>query len=110
MTTTSQPEFLPSTREIRDAIAEEIAMLGGVASDVFDDGQCLFVRALLASDADVQPRDTIRAGIAVRVTGPEIAVYPYTYRQICTNGAIAAYALGLRVVERVEQTEVFAPA
>ena len=110
MTTTGQPEFLPSTREIRDAVAEEIATLGGVVSDVFDDGQRLFVRAVLVSDAAVQPGDTIRAGIAVRVTGSEIAVHPYTYRQICTNGAIAAHALESRIVERVEQTEVFAPA
>jgi hypothetical protein len=110
MMTTGQPEFLPSTREIRDAIAEEIAMHGGVMSDAFDDGQRLFVRAVLVSDAEVQPGDTIRAGIAVRVTGREIAVHPYTYRQICTNGAIAAYALESRVVERAEQTDVFAPA
>ena len=110
MTTTGQPEFLPSTGEIRDAIADEIATLGGVVSDVFDDGQRLFVRAILVSDAEVQPGDTIRAGIAVRVTGLEIAVHPYTYREICTNGAIAAYALESRVVERAEQTEAFAPA
>jgi hypothetical protein len=44
------------------------------------------------------------------VAGPDILVQPYTFRRVCSNGAIAAHALEARRIERVEAVEVFVPA
>lgn len=92
--------YLPVTHEIRDLFAEEIGSLGGTMQDVLDDGRLLFARALLARDADVLPRDKFNAGVALRVIDDEVLVHPYTFRQVCKNGAIAAQALEARCVER----------
>ena len=40
--------------------------------------------------------------MALRTTGPDILVHPYTFRLVCTNGAIRAHALQTRRVGRVE--------
>jgi hypothetical protein len=109
MSNTYVPEYLPSVREIRDTFAEEISSLGGTITDEVSDGQHLFLRAVLAADAEVRPSDDIRSGVALRAMGPEIVVHPYTFRRVCTNGAIAAHALQSRRLERVEGTEVFVP-
>src|SRR5437773_11649093 len=79
--------YLPSTEEVAVAFTEEVSALGGSVSDNYDDGSRLFMRALLDAQADVRPGDAIRAGIALRTTGPIVAVHPYTYRQVCSNGA-----------------------
>jgi len=109
MGTTYRPEYLPSTREVLETFADEIASLGGAVPDVYDDGERLFARAVLPAHADVQPGDRVRAGVAVRATGSEILVHPYTFRQVCSNGAIAAHALQTRRIERPQSTEVFVP-
>jgi len=110
MNTTFVPEFLPSAREIRDIFADEIGSLGGIVSDEVNVGQHLFLRAVLAADAEVRPGDTVRSGVALRASGPEIVVHPYTFRYVCSNGAIAAHALQSRRLERIEHTEVFVPS
>ena len=109
MSVTYPTEYLPATREILDTLVDEIALLGGTVPDVADDGQLLFARALLATDTEVRPGDTISAGIAVRATASAIVVHPYTFRQVCSNGAIAAHALQSRSLERILSTEVFLP-
>jgi hypothetical protein len=99
------PVYLPSTRSVRDAFDEEIGALGGHVADVFDDGARLIARAVLAVDADVQPSDRIRAGVAVHVEGTEISVHPYTLREVCTNGAVAARAFESRSIERFDAVD-----
>jgi hypothetical protein len=59
--------------------------------------------------ADVRPNDAINAGVALRAAGPEIVVHPYTFRQVCTNGAIAAHSFGSRRLERVASGGVYLP-
>jgi hypothetical protein len=109
MSTTARPTYLPTTHEIRDAFAEEIASLGGTMHDVYDDGERLFLRSVLSRHTEVRPGDRIRGGVAVRATGSEILVHPYTLRQVCTNGAIAAHALETRCIERAPASDVYAP-
>jgi hypothetical protein len=41
----------------------------------------------------------------VRVEGAEISVHPYTLRQVCTNGAVAARAFESRSIERFEAVD-----
>jgi hypothetical protein len=94
--------FLPSTEEIALAFADEIASLGGSVSDSYDDGRRLFMRAILPPETEVRPGDTINAGVAWQTTGPIAGVYPYTFRRVCTNGAIAAHVTHAKHIVRVE--------
>jgi hypothetical protein len=108
MTTTSRPEYLPTTGTIIEAFVEEIEALGGTVPDVYNDGQRLCARAVLPPSTDVRPGDVVRGGVAVRVAGTEISVHPYTFRKICSNGAIAGHALETRRLGRVVSGDVFA--
>jgi hypothetical protein len=91
-----------TTREIREISAQEVEAAGGRMSDVFDDGARIFLRAVLAGEKQVQPGDRIQGGVAVRATSEEIRVHPYVFRQVCSNGAIRAHALGSRQVRQVD--------
>jgi len=107
MGTTHLPEYLPTTQDIRETFADEVASLGGGIPDVYNDGQRLFARAVLPADTEVRPGDHIRAGVAVRASGTELLVHPYTFRQICSNGAIATHALHGRRLERIQSSGIF---
>ena len=93
--------LLPATREIKEHFTEEIKSVGGTVQDAFDDGVRLFLRAVLARTDEVRPKDRLQGGVALRTTADEILVHPYTYRQVCCNGAIMAHALGTHRIERV---------
>ncbi len=108
--TTDRPKYLPATSDIHQAFAGEIESLGGTVTHAYDDGQRLFARAVLSANADIRPGDRVRGGVAVRAGGSFVEVFPYTFRQVCSNGAIAAQALEGRRLERVEGTEVIVPA
>lgn len=109
MSTAYRPEYLPETRDVRDAFADEIATLGGGVPDVYVVDEYLYARGVLPRYVEIRPGDRVQAGVAVRVAGPEIRVHPYTFRQVCTNGAIAADALPSQRLERRERASVFVP-
>lgn len=44
--------------------------------------------------AEVTPGDAIRGGVAVRANDRGLAAHPYTFREVCKNGAIVAEAVG----------------
>ena len=71
--------LLPATQDIDATVVEELEFLGGTVSDRFDDGQRLFLRALLPMSDKVRPKDVVEGGIAVRTTGREIEVCPYLF-------------------------------
>lgn len=100
MSTTQRPEYVPSTRSLHEAFNEEITSLGGVITNVFDDGRTLIVRSVLDAHDEVRPGDRIRAGVAMRAVDAEIAVHPYTFRVVCSNGAIVAHSLESQIFER----------
>jgi hypothetical protein len=95
-------DFLPTTKDIAAAFADEISVLGGWISGNYDDGIRLFMHAQLAAESDIRAGDAVNAGVALRVMGPVVSVYPYTFRQVCSNGAIAAQVKGTREIPRVE--------
>jgi len=109
MSSTERPEYVPSTRSLHDTFNEEITSLGGMITNVFDDGHTLFVRSVLDAHDEVRPGDRIRAGVAMRAAGSEIAVHPYTFRLVCTNGAIVAHSLESQTLERA-LAGMFVPA
>ena len=94
--------YLPAAPEILDAFEHEVRELGGTLRDVYAEGDLLFARAILPDEMDVRPGDRVHGGVAVRTHDTEILVHPYTYRVVCTNGAISASSSGSRVVQRVE--------
>ncbi|MHC4218832.1 MAG: hypothetical protein ACYSU7_10305 [Planctomycetota bacterium] len=71
-------------------------------SDVFDDGQRLFLRSVFPGPVEVKPGDATSRGVALRTSGEEILVHPYFLRHVCRNGAIAAQAVRTCRVERYE--------
>ena len=109
MTTTDRPTYLPSTSDLSNAFADEIMLLGGVVPNVYDNGERLFARAVLPADTEVRPGDHVRGGVAVRVGGSQVQVHPYTFRQVCSNGAISAEALETRRLDRIPSTDVSTP-
>jgi hypothetical protein len=94
--------YLPAAPEILEAFEHEVRELGGTVRDVYAEGDLLFARAILPDEMEVRPGDRVHAGVAVRTHDTEILVHPYTYRVVCTNGAICASSSGSRVVQRVE--------
>jgi len=109
------PQFLPTTDEIGELFREEVAAAGGTVTDRCEVAGRLFLRAVLPGAEDVRPGDAVQGGVALRAAGagPEVLVHPYTFLQVCSNGAIAAHAVGTRRVERVacaDDLVVVAPA
>jgi hypothetical protein len=105
----TQPGYRPRTDEIRRTFEEEIATVYGTVVDTLDDGEHLFLRAVLPYSNDVTRGDPLRAGVALRVVGPEVLVHPYTFRQVCTNGAIRTHALESRRIGRTWSDGVLEP-
>jgi hypothetical protein len=94
--------YLPAAPEILETFEQQVRELGGTVPDVYAEGDLLYARAVLGGAVEARPGDRIHGGVAVRTHDTEILVHPYSYRVVCTNGAIAAFATGSRVVERVE--------
>jgi hypothetical protein len=92
--------FSPSTAQIHGIFQSEILSAGGKVTDVFDDGQRLFARSVLPDETDVRRGDRVRAGVALRAVDEQILVSPYTFRLVCSNGAIMAHAIQTRQIDR----------
>lgn len=107
MTASYRPEYRPFAHDVRGVFADEIRTLGGVVADAFQIDDRFIGRGVLQVDSEIRPGDVVKGGVAVRVSGPEILVHPYTFRVVCTNGAIAAYALGTTRIERIEVASAF---
>jgi hypothetical protein len=96
-----------STSEIATIFAEEISAQGGRVTDTFDDGARLFLRAVLPAEQEIQRRDHVQGGVALRATEEDVWVHPYVFRQICTNGAIIARATQTRHIEHSDFSDAF---
>ncbi len=83
-----------STQEVSRVFQDAIEGLGGTVSDRYDDGGRLYSRAILPSEREVKRGDRLQGGVALRADQTEIAVSPYLFRQVCTNGMIRAQAVG----------------
>jgi hypothetical protein len=110
MSTTGTSKYEPSMQELLDAFADEITSLGGTVANADVHEHLMIARAVLAIDADVRLGDKIRGGVAMRASGPLIEVHPYTFREVCANGAIIAQSLESRRLVRPGPVEVSYPA
>ena len=102
--------YLPSVADIGAVFTEECTSLGATAIDTYEDDRRLFQRAVVTPGVDVRPGDPIRGGIALRAVGSAVDVHPYTWRQVCTNGAIRATTTDTFRVARIEVEAVSASA
>jgi hypothetical protein len=102
--------YLPSVADIGAVFTEECTALGATAIDTYEDDRRLFQRAVVTPAEEVRPGDRIRGGIALRTVGSAVDVHPYTWRQVCTNGAIRATATDTVRVERIEVETMSASA
>ena len=82
-----------TTARVLAVFAEEVRARRGQVTQTFDDGKRLFARAVLPHVAEVGPADQVRGGVAIKATGDGVWLYPYTFRRICSNGAIVAQTL-----------------
>jgi len=87
-----------TTARVLAVFAEEVRARRGEVTQTFDDGKRLFSRAVLPPVAEVGPGDQIRGGVAIKATSDGVWLYPYTFRRICSNGAIAARTLEERSI------------
>jgi hypothetical protein len=90
----------PELPELLTFIECEVERHGGTVSDRFHNGEYLFLRALLPVGGEVRRRDFIGHGLAVRTRDRRVVVHPYTFRQLCSNGAIHITHISSRSVER----------
>jgi hypothetical protein len=89
----------PLALDIRAIFAQEVTALDGAVSDVFEEGPLLMARSVLPWVEEVRPGDRVRGGVAIRSDGEDVFVHPYTFRQVCSNGAILATTIETRHVE-----------
>jgi hypothetical protein len=91
-----------TTSEIATIFADEVAALGGSIPDTFNDGDRVFMRAILPNEREVQPNDRVQGGVALRATDDEVSIHPYVFRQVCQNGAIIAQSVQTRLIDRTD--------
>lgn len=104
------PAYVPRASEIVDAFGDVIAELGGTVVNVYADAERVFARGVLPRVIAVRVGDPVHAGVTLRAGGADVLVHPYTFRQVCANGAIAAHVLGTRAVERLAWSGMTATA
>ena len=95
-------DLWPTTRELLDVLTAEVARCGGSVSNAFDDGTCLYARAVLPATREVARGDRLQGGVALRANEEGVCVHPYVFRQVCSNGAIFAQVVGTRTILRDE--------
>lgn len=93
--------MLPAPQDIQSVVEEEIKSAGGQVLDCVADGRRMFLRSVLPFADEVRPRDRVQGGVAVMAGDLDICVHPYTYREVCRNGAIMAHTIETHRIERV---------
>lgn len=86
------------TAELHEVFSQSINSLGGRVTEVYQDSARYYARAVLPTGGDVATGDRIQAGVALRSNECGAVVHPYTFREVCKNGAIVAQAVGSQTV------------
>jgi len=95
--------LLPSPETLTSIFTQEVEQLGGSVHSAIRSNGTLFFRATFPVSKDVQPGDTIRHGLALRTRGQDLIVHPYTFREICLNGAIHVDRLASQSIARTTE-------
>lgn len=94
----------PSLASIREIFESELSAAGGSVANRFEHGERLYLRGVLPALGEVRAGDRIHGGVALRAVDQQVLVHPYTFRQVCSNGAIMAQAIHTEAMERVEDS------
>jgi hypothetical protein len=92
---------LPAPQDIRNVVEEEISLADGNVTDCVIHNDRLFLRSVLPQVRQVRRKDSVQAGVAVMASRTDIFVHPYTFRQVCRNGAVMSQTLDSVQIERV---------
>jgi hypothetical protein len=68
-----------------------------------------YCRAVLPLQEEVQRRDVLHHGAALRMNARAVEVVPYVFRQVCSNGALWAHsaaAFSLRIDDATTEAEI----
>jgi hypothetical protein len=104
----SEAEWSPISH-VKAIFTEEIQAANGKVYDCIDDDSRLFMRSILPWASEVAPQDRLFGGIALRASQNDLAVCPYIFRVMCSNGAILAHALDtyqIAQINMMSQTEI----
>ncbi|MHB8954724.1 MAG: hypothetical protein ACYC4U_17255 [Pirellulaceae bacterium] len=93
---------LPAAQAIQEVFAAEVIRLGGQMTDEYRHDELLLLRSVTTHTEHVRPGDAIQGGVALRTSEQEIFVHPYTFRQVCRNGAIVAQVMQAQCIMRVD--------
>ncbi len=93
----------PTPEALSALFTDEVTRQGGSVHSAVESGGNLFLRATFPTSRDVTPGDAIQHGLAARTRGEAVIVHPYTFRQICQNGAIHVKQITSRSIERTPE-------
>lgn len=90
--------FLPAltTGAVLDEFTDAVTARGGTVSGAFNDGTRLFARSVLPTVDKVRRTDGFQGGVAIRATENDVWLYPFLFRQVCTNGAVITQTIDAR--------------
>ncbi len=99
--------FLPAltTGAVLDEFTAAAAARGGIMSGVFNDGTRLLARSILPAVDTVRRTDAFQGGVAVRATEDDVWLYPFLFRQVCTNGAVIAQTVDARHIPELHDRD-----
>jgi hypothetical protein len=80
------------TSDFASIFSNEIGAAGGKVSSVIESDGTVFARSILRGSIDAGPGDKLKGGVAMYAGGTDVFVHPYTFRVVCSNGAIMAKA------------------
>lgn len=87
-----------TTEQILWVFTDEVQGKGGRVSDTCHDGTRLFTRAIFPKVKNVASGDGVQGGIALKAAEVGVCIYPYLFRQVCSNGAIIANGVGVQAI------------
>lgn len=86
---------------ILDLFAEDINERSGKILETFRHNERAFSRALLPSRMEVKAKDQLQAGVALKATPVSLAIHPFVFRQVCSNGCIYGKSIQSRKLNQV---------
>lgn len=99
--------YVPTCQEILSQFEDVVAFRGGQFQKHHLSENRMFLRAyrLDGLSDEVAKNDQFDGGIALRVSGPQISVHLFTFRQVCKNGSIISESHDTKRMLRLPENE-----
>ena len=86
---------------ILDLFTEVINERSGKILESFRHNERAFSRALLPSRMEVKANDQLQAGVALKGAPVSLAIHPFVFRQVCSNGCVFGKSIQSRKLNQV---------